>query len=203
MKKSIVLGVLVGVIVLLLVSAWLLNTQLSSLQTQITKLQSQNSELENQNSALQNQTIALQNKTQQLQDRIKQLLEQQSEGYSHPVQITSFDWIGGFNPIGSLTLAYPVNVTIQNNGDVDARGLSLIVKLINMYDGIQIGQSGGTDISQIGQSGPPVDTLLPGETREIKTWTYASLDESLADAACVITLKQGDTIIDEWIRSIS
>ena len=120
--------------------------------------------MKDQNGDLQNQTIALQNQTRQLQDRVKQLLEQLDELYNSPVQIISYEWIGGFNPIGSLTLAYPVNVTLQNKGDVDS--------------------------------------FLPGETREIKAWTYASLNEKLDDAAIVITLKSGNTILDEWTRSI-
>ena len=66
------------------------------------------------------------------------------------------------------------------------------MKLINIYDGSQIGQSGGNNF----------DSLLSGETREIKAWTYASLNENLDDAACVIALKSGNTILDEWTRSI-
>ena len=64
MKKSILLGVLAGAIVLLLVSAWLVNARFSNLEAQIAELKSQNSELENQNSALRNQTL-------QLKDRVK------------------------------------------------------------------------------------------------------------------------------------
>jgi len=119
-KKSVVLGVLAGVIVLLIVSAWLVNARFSNLEAQIAELKSQNSELENQNSSLLNQTL-------QLKDRVKQVLEHRDEVYDSAVQITFFNWFGGFNPYVGLTLMYPVNVTIHNDGDVDARGLSLAV----------------------------------------------------------------------------
>jgi len=109
------------------------------------------------------------------------------------VQIISYKWIDGFNPYISVYLIYPVNVTIQNNGDTDARELSLVVRLINMYDGSQIGVSGSKNIEK----------LSSGETMEIETGAYASLDESLADAACVITLISDHTVIDQWTRSIS
>ena len=116
MKKGIALGSVITLVVLLTVSIFLIH-QFNSFQTQITDLKAQISELKDQNGVLQNQTVALQNQTLQLQDRVKQLLEQLDELYNSPVQIISYEWIGGFNPIGSLTLAYPVNVTLQNKGD--------------------------------------------------------------------------------------
>ena len=185
MKKKYVL-VSVCIIALLFGSAWLVNVQFNNLQSEIVGLKEQNSELENQVKALQDQN-------QLMKDRILQLLEQFSESYNSPLHITDFEWIGGFNPYVGLTLFYPVNVTIQNSGALEARGLSMVVKLVNMYDGRQIGHVGGTSI----------DTLLPGELREIQTGAYANLDLSLADAVCVLTLKQGNTVIDEWIRSIN
>jgi len=199
--RKVAVSVVTVAIVVLTVSAWFVYAQFIGLQAQIKDLQTQNSELESQISNLQSRITELEDRNRQLKNRVIELMEQQGK-YTSPVKVTALEWIGGFNPIGSLTLAYPVNVTIQNKGDVDARGLSLTVKLINIYDGSQIGQSGGTNISQIGKSGP-VETLSPGETREIRAWTYCSLSESLADAACVVTLKQGNTVLDEWILVIN
>jgi hypothetical protein len=75
-KRRIVLGTVVAAILILISTAWLIQTQFSSLQIQNVGLLAQNSQLESQNNDLQNQTIALQNLNIQLEDRINQLLEQ-------------------------------------------------------------------------------------------------------------------------------
>jgi hypothetical protein len=186
MKKSIALSVITGIAILIIALSWQVNIQLNNLQAENLLLQSKNNELENKVSVLQNQT-------QQMRDRIIQLLKQSSETYKSPVQITAYQWIGGFNPIVGVTLFYPVNVTLRNTGIVDANDLSIGVKLINLYDGSLIGIAGGGTI----------DSLLPGQEREIQTGTYAGLDQSLVDAVCVLTLKQGNTVIDEWIRVLN
>lgn len=200
MHKFLVSVVIVAIITLS-VSAWSVYVQIIGLQAQIKDLQTQNSELESQIGILQNQITELEDKNGRLKERVIELMKHQGE-YASPVKIVAFEWIGSWNPIGSTTLACPVKVTIQNNGNVEARGLSITVKLINIYDGRQIGQIGGTNISQVGKSGS-IETLFPGETREITAWTYHTLSESLADAACVVTLKQGNTVLDEWVHAIN
>jgi cell division protein FtsL len=197
-----ILGAVTVALAVLAVLGLIIHNQLSVFRTQISELGAQNSELERQISDLHDQIVELQDQNRQLKERIIELMEQSGQ-YSSQVKMIAFEWIGGFNPIGSLTLACPVNVTIRNEGDVEARGLSLTVKLINMYTGSQIGQSGGTDLFQIGKIGANIEPLSPGETREIRAYAYRSLSESLADAACVATLKLGNTVLDEWIRSIS
>jgi outer membrane murein-binding lipoprotein Lpp len=186
MRKTIGL-VIVGIVaVLLSVCVWQLSSQINGLNTQIAELQTQNRDL-------QNQTSALQEKNSQLEERLNDLLEQQGENYSSPVKITQFIWVGGFNPIVGVTLYHPVNVTITNEGATTANGLSLGVNLINKYDGSQIGTGGGTNI----------EALSAGETRDIRTGAYTSIGTSLADAACVVTLRQGDKVLDELVRPLS
>jgi hypothetical protein len=186
MKKSIALSVIAVIAISIIALSWQVNIQLNNLQAENLLLLNKNIELEDKVSVLQNQT-------QQMRDRIIQLLEQSSEVYKSPVQITTYQWIGGFNPIVGLTLFYPVNVTLHNTGLVDASDLSIGVKLINIYDGSLIGIAGGGII----------DSLNPGQQREIQMGTYAGLDQSLVDAVCVLTLKQGNTVIDEWIRFLN
>ena len=84
-------------------------------------------------------------------------------------------------------------MTIRNYAAVTVSGLSLTVKLINKDDGTQIGRSGYRDI----------DPLQAGETRIIRGEAYTTIGTSLDDAACVVTLKSGNTVLDEWTRSIS
>ncbi len=185
MKKGFTFSIVVIMVVCLAVSMWLINSQISSLNTQIAELQTQNREL-------QNQTIELHEQNRKLDERIDQLLERLGENYSSPVNIVEFKWIGGFNPIVGVTLIDPINVTIKNDGATTVDGLSLGVRLINKYDDTQIGISGGTNI----------DSLQPGETRELETGVYTTIDTSLDDAACVITLKLGGTVLDEWTRNL-
>jgi hypothetical protein len=186
MKKSIASIVIAGIAILIIALSWQVNIQLNNLQAQNSLLQSKNIELENKVSALQIQTL-------QMRDRIIQLLEQSSETYKSPVQITAYQWIGGFHPYVGMTLFYPVNFTLRNTGLVDANDLSISIKLINVYNGSLIGLAGGGTIG----------SLSPGQEREIQMGTCANLDQSLVDAVCVLTLKQGNTVIDEWIRVLN
>ena len=193
MNRKIALGAAVAAFALLTVSAWLVYAQFSSLHEQIADLQTRNSALESQNSDLQNQTIQLRNETRQLHERIGELLEQLGENSSSPVRIVDFEWDGGFYPIVGVTLIHPVKVTIRNDGDVAAGGLSIGVRLIDMNIGYQIGTSGGTD---------RIDPLQPKETRTVGVGAYTTVGTSLQNAALVITLKQGSTVLDEWTRNI-
>lgn len=152
-------------------------------------LNSQVAELQTQNSAFQNQTTYLQEQNALLKERIDQLLEQHIN-FSSSVKITGYEWIGGFNPVAGLTLYCPLNVTVHNTGGAVASGLSLDAQLINKYDGSPIGSGGSTVIAP----------LQPGESRVITGHVYVGLDSSLEDAACIITVKSGGTVVDQWIR---
>jgi len=180
MKKAASLSIVALTIVCLAASAWLINSHIGSLNLQIADLQAQNSDL-------QNQTVVLHDQNRRLGERVDELLERLGENYSSNAKIVGFEWIGGFNPIVGVTLFDPVNVTIRNDGANAVNGLSLGVRLINKYDDTQIGMSGGTNI----------ESLLPSETREVATGVYTAIGTSLDDAACVITLKSGSTILDE------
>jgi len=186
MKKGVTLSVVAITIVCLAASAWFINSHISSLNTQI-------SELQTQNSNLQNQTIALYDQNLKLGERVNELLERLGENYSSAVKVVGFEWIGGFNPIVGVTLFDPINVTIKNDGATTVNGLSLGVRLINKYNDTQIGMSGGTNI----------DSLQSGETREIETGVYTTIGTNLDEAACVITLKSGSIVLDEWTRNLS
>jgi FtsZ-binding cell division protein ZapB len=185
--------VAIATIVLTVASLFILS-QFSSLQTQVADLQTRNSELKSKNSDLQNQTIWLQDQNRQLQDQVSQLLEQLGGNYGSPVKIIAFNWDGGFYPIVCVTLYHPVSVTIRNYAAVNVSGLSLTAKLINKYNNTQIGTSGGTD---------RIEPLQAGETRKISVGTYTTIGTSLDEAACVVTLKSGNTTLDEWTRNIS
>jgi len=198
MKKRITISIVLIAVIALTFAALLIHSQFSSLQThlqtQIVELQNRNEELENQNADLQNQTIWLQDQNRKLQGQISQLLEQLSGNCCSPVKIIAFGWDGGFYPIVGVTLYHPINVTVKNYAAVNVSGLSLTVKLINKYDNSQIGTSGGTY---------RIDPLQPGEARQIVVGAYTTIGTSLDDAACVVTLKSGNTVLDEWTRSIS
>ena len=109
------------------------------------------------------------------------------------MKITAFSWLGGFNPVGGLLLDHPVNVTAQNNDVVPVSGLTLTVRLDNKNTGAEIGTEGVTRI----------DRLNSGESREIKGWAYTTIGTSLNDAVCVVTLKVGDIVLDEWTHVLT
>jgi hypothetical protein len=112
-------------------ASWFIYTQITDLQSQLTELQTQNSELQDQNTDLQDQLRELQNQLVELQDKI---------GITRDVNITAVEWIGGFNPVGGLTLTHPVKVTIENMGVNDVSGLTLTVKLLDIETGSEVGK---------------------------------------------------------------
>lgn len=189
MNKQIIGAVAVVILIVAAISVW----QITSLQTQIANSQAQNNDLKSQNGELQNQTTWLQDQNKELQDQISKL-EQPGGNYNHPVKIIAFEWLGGWFPMGGVTLYNPVNVTIRNDEIVTVSGLSMDVKLIDKYSGNQIGTSGGTN---------QIDPLQPGEVRTVGVGAYTSVGTSLDNAACVVSLKSGSTLLDEWTRSIS
>ena len=193
MKKSIVLSVFVVVIVLLILSAWLVNIQFNTYQTQIAELQAQNDELQSQNSDLQNQTISLKEQNKQLRDQIRQLQDQMDPNYSSPVKIVSFEWIGGYQLYSGLTQIHLFNVTIHNVGSYGVSWLSLETRLVDRYSGAKIGLD-----HSIG-----VDFLLPGDRREIQTGALTWIETSLDNATCIVTLSSANMVLDEWTQNIS
>lgn len=92
-----------------------------------------------------------------------------------------------------VTLDHPVKVAIKNYAVFNVSGPSLNVMLINKSTGIQIGTSDSAKIDQ----------LEPGESREIGAGAYTVIGTSLDNAACVVSLIAGNTVLDEWTRDIS
>lgn len=188
MKKNHVLSISAILIIVIVVSVLIVSNQLSNLHAQISELQSRNQELEHQ-------VMYFQNQTQIMEDRIIELLERFSDYYSSPVKIVEFNGISGWTPIAGLLIAHYANVVIKNDRTNEVKGLTLTAKIVNMYDDHTIGPRPQTMI---------IDSLLPGETREVNTLVFSILGggESWGDGVIVLTLKQDGTVIDEWIRTI-
>ena len=180
------LGIFLAIIVVLVGVVWFSQAQVSDLQNKNSILQNLNVELQNQNSLLQNQTSELKNQTSALQTQISEL-QNQLNNYGIPfVKITSFEWISGIDPYVGVALRNRVYITIKNEGDKDINGLALTVKL--MYNGTQpYGTWGFTE---------QIETLHPGESREISNWVYHSLSDP-PNMVCVGTLVKGDVVLDE------
>jgi cell division protein FtsL len=171
-----VLVIVAAVATTLLIGALFVYIQISELQNQIRELKAQNSELQSQNSYLQN--------------RVNQLLEQLGENFSSPVKIVAVEFNQGY-PIVGVTLEHSVKVTIKNYAAVNVTGLSLDARLINRSNGNQI-DTGSTNIN----------LLQAGETLETWVSVYTNLGTSLVNAACVVTLKSGNTVLDEFTQSV-
>jgi hypothetical protein len=180
-RKAIALILII--IIALSAASWLVYNQISDLQNQITELKAQNSELLSQNSELQSQNSYLQN-------RIDQLLGQFGENYSFPVKIVAVEFNQGY-PIVGVTLENTVKVTIKNYAAVNVTGLSLDTRLIN-----------GSDGNPIDISSTDINLLQAGETLETWVTVYTNLGTSLVNAACVVTLKSGNTVLDELTQSV-
>jgi TolA-binding protein len=191
MNKKIAAGAVIIVIVAASISAWLVNNQISELQSQNSKVQDQLSELQNQLNDLQ-----LQNREQQ--DRLNDFTYELAKARHLRLEVTAFQWISSFDPIGGLWLGHPVNVTVENNDVVPLMGLRLRVTLANESTGAKIGASG---------SGITIDGLDAGERQSLYVdgmegpWT--SLNSSLEDAVCVVTLTVGDIVLDRATFTIS
>jgi heme/copper-type cytochrome/quinol oxidase subunit 2 len=196
MKRTALAIVLITVIALS-VATWLVHNQISDLQNQIGDLQAQNSELQDQNSDLQEQIGELQLQNREKQDRLADFTFELAKERHLRVEITAFQWIGGFNPIGGLWLGHPVNVTVQNDDVVPLSGLKLWVVLAHENTGAEIGTGGIT-----------IDRLNAGESREIyidaMSGPRTSLSTSLSsDAVCVIRLTAADVVLDEETYGLS
>lgn len=133
----------------------------------------------------------MQNQTDELQNQLSEL--QKLIDYAGDVKITAFNWLGGFNPVGGLTLAFPVQVTIKNMGVYDVSGLTLTVKLVYIETQTEVGQ-GYT--KQIG-------VIHAGEIQKWSGEIWAGIGSFSKDSAvCVITLSLGNLVLDEWTRSL-
>jgi hypothetical protein len=191
MNKKIVASAVIIVIVAASIAAWLVNTQISDLQSQNSELQDQLSESKNQLNEVQ-----LQNSEQQ--DRLNDFTYELAKARHLKIELSAFQWIGGFNPIGGLWLGHPVNVTVQNNDAVPLSGLKIRVTLANENTGAKIGTGG---------SGITIDRLDAGKRQAFYVdgmegpWT--SLNSSLEDAMCVVTLTVGDIILDRGTFIVS
>jgi len=191
MNKKIILSIVLITIIALALAAWFVHNQISDLHNQISYLQTQNSELQDQNSELRDQNTDLQDQLRELQN---QLIELQNKiDVASDVKIIAFEWIGGFNPIGGLTLAHPVKVTVKNMGVKDVSGLTLTVKLVYVDTQTEVGQG---YVKQI-------DMILAGEILEFSDSIWATLGSFSKDSAvCVVTLTLGDVVLDEWTRNL-
>jgi cell division protein FtsB len=197
MKRKALAFILIIVIALSVV-AWLVHNQISDLQSQIDELQTKNSELQEQNSDLQEQVGELELQNREKQDRLTDFTYELAKARHLRVEITTFQWLGGFNPIGGLLLGHPVNVTVKNNDAVPLGGLKLRVVLVHENTRAEIGYTGGKTINR----------LDAGESREIyfdaMSGPRTSLSTSLSgDAVCVVTLAAGDIALDKWTYSLS
>jgi ABC-type multidrug transport system fused ATPase/permease subunit len=191
MNKKIAASVILIAIIVASVASWFVNNQISELQSQNSKVQDQLSESKNQLNELQ-----LQNREQQ--DFLNDFTYELAKARHLRVEITAFQWISSFDPIGGLWLGHPVNVTVENSDVVPLMGLRLRVTLANENTGAKIGASG---------SGITIDGLDAGERQSFYVdgmegpWT--SLNSSLEDAVCVVTLTVGDIVLERGTFSIS
>jgi len=192
MKRTTLAIVLIALIALS-VATWFVNNQISDLQNQVGALQAQNSELQDQNSDLEEQVGELQLQNREKQDRLADFTYQLALERHLRVKITAFTWEGGFYPIVGLTIAHPINVTVQNDEVIPVSGLTLTFTLVNKDRGTQIGSSGANRI----------DRFNAEESRETGGAVYTIIGTSLDDAVCVVTLTVGDIVLDQGTYSLS
>jgi hypothetical protein len=173
MKRK-ALALILIVVIALSVASWLVHNQISDLQNQISEQKSQNDELQDQIRILQHQNSVLQYRL--------------NETYgASPVHITSVKNIG-WTPLGGLTIASKVNVTVQNHSFTDLSGLTLTVRLVNNNTEV-----GNGYVQQI-------DGLRAGESREFSGNIFYGLGSSLQIESRV---KLGDVVLDEYIGANS
>ena len=132
--------------------------QLDVIQRQFDELQIQNSELEN---------------------RITEQ-ETQLSKYTNLVKITNVTIESGFNPLIALTLINGANVTIENFGVNDVKGLVLTIKHSSPSEGEPYN----------------LEILRSGEKREINCNLFSVVGTI---GWVTVTLKLDEAIIDEYI----
>ncbi len=167
--------------------------QTSELQHLNSELKSQNSEAQNQlaeqqirSSEFQNQILELETRIDELENRIDEL-----ENPVYDVEIVSFSVEEGWENPGGMWLIFRTNVTIQNNGNEDVRGLVLFLKRLG-------------DVNHLlGSNYVLLDILHAGEELEVNTWIESSFDSAWAYKPIfhVATLRLGSEVIDEYTLS--
>jgi regulator of replication initiation timing len=189
MKRKALAIVLITVIAVS-ATTWLVHNQISDLQNQISKLQAQNSDLHEQVSELQDQNTELQNQTSELKKQLNDLQNQTYRGLN--VEITAFEWIGGYHHLGQVNLFQNFKVTIENMGNNNVSGLTLSVKLLSV----------GTN-AKIGEYTKQIDIIRAGQIVEISGFVSVGDIGSYAHTAVgVITLTLGDVLLGQWIRNL-
>jgi regulator of replication initiation timing len=186
MNKKIALSIVLIAIIALALATWFVHNQISDLQNQISKLQAQNSDLHEQVSELQDQNTELQNQTSELKKQLNDLQNQTYRGLN--VEITAFEWIGGYHHLGQVNLFQNFKVTIENMGNNNVSGLSLSVKLLSVGTNAYTKQ---------------IDIIRAGQIVEISGFVSVGDIGSYAHTAVgVITLSLGDVLLDQWIRNL-
>lgn len=180
-------------VVALLVAIIFVYSQIGKLQNQIGAIEAQNSEMQDQLSELQNQLSELQLQNLEQQDRLNDFTYELAKARHLKVEISAFQWMDGFHPVGGLLIGHPVDITVRNNDVVPLSGLRLRVSLSLENTGAELGYVGGAMIGR----------LNAGESRVIRGEPWASLSTTLSDGVCVVTLAVGDIVLDSGVYSIS
>ncbi len=180
-------------IVLVAVSGFVVYSQFSNLQAQISELQAQNSQFLDQNATFQERIRELELENREKQDRLTDFTHELAKGHYLNVEITSFLFDGGFYPIVGVTLQHPVKVTVKNNEDIAVFGLTVSLVLVNKDTGAKISNSGFS---------ATIDRINAGQSQNATCSAFTTLNTSLDNAACVVTLASGSIILDEWRQAI-
>ena len=183
MNQKIILSIaLIAIVVLTLVSGFGFY-QISELQNQISALQTQNSELQDQVGELQDQNNELQDQNSELQNQISQHGKIDTV---RDLQITDFEWVGGYHSLGQVNLFQDFRVTIENMGYHDVSGLTLSVELLTVHEYTK-----------------QVDDVRAGQSLTIKgAVMVGSIGNYRHTAVGVITLTAGNVILDQWKRNL-
>ena len=183
MNQKIILSIaLIAIVVLTLVSGFGFY-QISEMQNQISALQTQNSELQDQVGELQDQNNELQDQNSELQNQISQHGKIDTV---RDLQITDFEWVGGYHSLGQVNLFQQFSVTIENMGYHDVSGLTLSVELLT-----------------VDEYAKQVDILRAGQSVTIKgSVTVGDLRSYRRTGVVVITLTLGNVLLDQWRRNL-
>jgi hypothetical protein len=182
MKKLV--GALAITIVVLGVVSGFLFYQNSEMQNLNSELRTQNLEIQNQLDGQQTDNIELQSQILELEKRVSEL-----ENPVYTVEITAFSVASTWYNPGGMAFGYKTNITIQNYGKNDVRGLTLLLKRFGAGFGV-----GSTYVL--------LDTLHAGEERVIET--SIPVDFALIEykpVKYVATLNMGPHVLDESILS--
>jgi DNA repair exonuclease SbcCD ATPase subunit len=151
----------------------------AEIQNRLDELQIQNAELENQITELQTLDSELQNLNSELQNQISEQ-EKQLRKCTNSVKITDVRIESGIHPYIGLTLYNAAEVTIENIGINDVKGLTLKIE----HSSASEGQTRSLDV------------LRSGEEREIHCALFSVVGVT---GWVTVTLKLGVVTIDEYI----